>query len=212
MSDVSIDIQTTTISPVISVEQNVTEVEINAEVTNRNTTIEVEKISRDVTIEVQEKEIKVVTIEVERGVVHNATDSLSGIMKLYSSLGQNTDGSVSQKEITDNLELKVEKVTGYSLTKNDLTDSLKTAYDNVANWISTNGTNLINHLSNSSNPHEVDKEDVGLGNVPNTDFTDAIEGKVDKIDDYELVGISHLIHRTRMSIRQDDMNMKLILK
>ena len=62
MSDVSIDIQTTTISPVISVEQNVTEVEINAEVTNRNTTIEVEKISRDVTIEVQEKEIKVVTM------------------------------------------------------------------------------------------------------------------------------------------------------
>jgi hypothetical protein len=38
---------------------------------------------------------------------------------------------------------KVDKVVGYSLTKNDLTDVLKTAYDSAVTWISTNGTNLI---------------------------------------------------------------------
>lgn len=63
---------------------------------------------------------------------------------------------------------KVDKVTGYSLTKNDLTDILKTAYDAVVNWVTTNGTNLINHLSNTSNPHNVTKSQVGLGNVDNT--------------------------------------------
>ena len=34
-----------------------------------------------------------------------------------------------------------------------LTSALKTAYDNAVSWISTNGTNLLNHLSNTSNPH-----------------------------------------------------------
>lgn len=34
-----------------------------------------------------------------------------------------------------------------------LTSALKTAYDNAVTWISTNGTNLLNHLSNTSNPH-----------------------------------------------------------
>lgn len=63
---------------------------------------------------------------------------------------------------------KVDKVTGYSLTKNDLTDILKTAYDNVVSWVSTNGTNLINHLSNITNPHSVTKAQVGLGSVDDT--------------------------------------------
>lgn len=33
------------------------------------------------------------------------------------------------------------------------TTALKTAYDSAVSWISTNGTNLLNHLSNTSNPH-----------------------------------------------------------
>lgn len=68
---------------------------------------------------------------------------------------------------------KVDKVTGYSLTKNDLTDILKTAYDNAVTWITTNGTNLLNHLTNTSNPHSVTKTQVGLGNVVNLDTTNA---------------------------------------
>jgi len=52
---------------------------------------------------------------------------------------------------------KVDKVDGYSLTKNDLTDILKASYDS--------------HLINTSNPHNVTKSQIGLGNVDNTSDT-----------------------------------------
>ena len=62
------------------------------------------------------------------------------------------------------LNNKVDKVSGSSLVE----DSKVTAYDS--------------HLENKNNPHEVDKDDVGLGNVDNTSdatkktaFTGAIE-------------------------------------
>src|SRR5690606_26070515 len=48
------------------------------------------------------------------------------------------------------------------------TSALKTAYDNVVNWITTNGQLLIDHLSNTSNPHNVTAEQLGLDNVNNT--------------------------------------------
>jgi hypothetical protein len=79
------------------------------------------------------------------------------------------------------LSVKVDKVTGYSLTKNDLTDILKTAYDNTVTWITTNGTNLINHLTNTTNPHSVTKTQVGLGNVQNTDLTSAVNLNTAKV-------------------------------
>jgi hypothetical protein len=56
---------------------------------------------------------------------------------------------------------KVDKITGYSLTKNDLTDLLKSYYDSAVSWISTNGTNLVNHLSRSDNPHNTTAQQVG---------------------------------------------------
>jgi nitrogen fixation protein len=42
-----------------------------------------------------------------------------------------------------------------------LTSALKTAYDSAVTWISTNGTNLINHLSNTNNPHNTTAAQVG---------------------------------------------------
>lgn len=48
-------------------------------------------------------------------------------------------------------------------------NALKTAWDSAVSWISTNGTNILNHLSNTLNPHGVTKTQVGLGNVPNVD-------------------------------------------
>lgn len=76
--------------------------------------------------------------------------------------------SSANTDISQLLNNKVDKVTGYSLTKNDLTDLLKTAYDNAVTWISTNGTNLISHLSRTDNPHGLTKTQVGLGNADNT--------------------------------------------
>lgn len=68
----------------------------------------------------------------------------------------------------EGLSSKVEKSTGYSLTKNDLTDLLKTAYDNAVIWILANGNILLNHLVNTNNPHNVTKAQVGLSDVNNT--------------------------------------------
>lgn len=48
------------------------------------------------------------------------------------------------------------------------TTTLKNAYDSTVTWISTNGSDLINHLSNTTNPHNTTKAQVGLGNVDNT--------------------------------------------
>lgn len=49
-----------------------------------------------------------------------------------------------------------------------LTTALKAAYDAAVTWISTNGTAILNHISNTSNPHGVTKTQVGLSNVDNT--------------------------------------------
>jgi hypothetical protein len=39
-----------------------------------------------------------------------------------------------------------------------------------------------------------------------------IDGKVEKVEDHELISLASLIHRARMSIRQDNTNMKIILR
>lgn len=95
----------------------------------------------------------------------------------------------SATKIDDLLDDKVDKISGKGLSQEDYTTTeknklasitaifttgLKSAYDGAVTWISTNGTNLLNHLSNTSNPHSVTKSQVGLSNVPNTDFTTAV--------------------------------------
>jgi hypothetical protein len=47
------------------------------------------------------------------------------------------------------------------------TTALKTAYDSAVTWITTNGTNILNHLASTSNPHSVTSSQVGLGNLTN---------------------------------------------
>ena len=44
----------------------------------------------------------------ESGVVPDASQTVKGISKLYNDLGANTDGSINQKIITDNLNLKTD--------------------------------------------------------------------------------------------------------
>lgn len=77
-----------------------------------------------------------------------------------------TDLSLYEKIVDNDAKLlgKVDKLTGWDLLK----DSVKTTYDNAVAWISTNGSDLINHLSRSDNPHNVTKSQVGLSNVDNT--------------------------------------------
>ena len=49
------------------------------------------------------------------------------------------------------------------------TTALKNAYDASVTWISTNGTNLINHLTNTSNPHNTTALQVGAYTTSETD-------------------------------------------
>lgn len=46
--------------------------------------------------------------EITRSQMGTATNTVPGIMKLYSTLGSNTDGTMTQKAITDELNDKVE--------------------------------------------------------------------------------------------------------
>ena len=174
MSNVIIDINTTINAPVINIEESIYSVAINSEVTTNNNTINVNSTAINNVIEVDTQNDRVITIDIQRGYTPDASDSVKGKMKLYNELGVNIDGSVNQNIIKTNLDLKVDKISGYSLTKNNLTDALKALYDSAVLWISINGANLVSHLSNINNPHSVTKSQIGLSDVPNTNFTSAV--------------------------------------
>lgn len=53
------------------------------------------------------------------------------------------------------------------------TDTLPQAISSLQGQISYQGSSLTNHSSNTANPHNVTKTQVGLGNVPNIDATNA---------------------------------------
>jgi hypothetical protein len=79
-------------------------------------------------------------------------------------------GNISdQTDLKNLLSDKVDSVAGYSLTKNNLSDLLKSVYDSVVSWINTNGSNILTHIGiTSGNPHGTSKSDIGLSNVDNT--------------------------------------------
>ena len=84
---------------------------------------------------------------------------------------------------------KVDKVTGYGLSKNDFTDALKNAYDgavtnatNAVNWISSNGTNLLNHLVNTSNPHNTTASQVGAYTTSQVDTALDLKANVTEVE------------------------------
>jgi len=85
---------------------------------------------------------------------------------VVSDGGESVWGSITgtlsdQTDLQSALNTKVDKVTGKGLSTNDLTDLLKAAYDAAVNWITTNGTNLLNHLTNTNNPHSTTASQVG---------------------------------------------------
>lgn len=79
-----------------------------------------------------------------------------------ASIKSKYESNPDTNSFTDSEKSKLASMTGL------FTTALKTAYDSSVTWISTNGANLLNHLSNKNNPHNVTKNQVGLGNVDNT--------------------------------------------
>lgn len=89
---------------------------------------------------------------------HGTTKSdigLSNVPNLDTTSAVNNEHTHTNKLILD-------------ATEEPFTTILKNLYDSTVSWISTNGTNLINHLTNFANPHNVTKNQVGLSNVDNT--------------------------------------------
>jgi hypothetical protein len=86
-------------------------------------------------------------------------DASGSAAAALSSANSYTDSQINALDADDIEE---------TATRGWLTSTLKAAYDSAVTWITTNGTNILNHLSNTSNPHSVTKLQVGLGNVDNT--------------------------------------------
>jgi hypothetical protein len=122
---------------------------------------------------------------------HTGTQTASTISDFQSNVTNNTDVSAntsarhthSNKSILD-------------LITEAFTTTLKTNYDNAYNWVVTNGANVLSHITSTSNPHNVTKSQVGLGNVDNTSDVNklistiqqnALNLKVDKVANKSLI-------------------------
>ena len=72
------------------------------------------------------------------------------------------------------LDKKVDKQTGYSLISNTALTKLNNlpSQSELSGELQTLSGNLSSHVDNKENPHEVTKDQVGLGNVDNTSDAD----------------------------------------
>jgi hypothetical protein len=95
----------------------------------------------------------VTDIAPSKGAVRNIIEQLTG-----SSGGGGAVDSVNGQTGVVVLDASNIAETGTRLW---LTDALKTAYDGAVSWITTNGTNILNHIINTNNPHSVTAAQVG---------------------------------------------------
>lgn len=102
---------------------------------------------------------------------HTGTQLSSTISDLQSNISSNTDVNANTlARHTHSNKTILDAIT------ESFTTALKTAYDNAVTWISNNGTSLVNHLTNTSNPHSTTASQVGAYTSTQTDtaITDAI--------------------------------------
>lgn len=100
------------------------------------------------------------------------TENISAAVIPYES----TEDTKSIKDVVDS---KVGKVVGKGLSTNDFTDEVKELYDE--------------HIIDDSNPHRVTKEQIGLGNVPNVDFSDIKEDLMTKTTSGQTITIKNSV-------------------
>lgn len=100
----------------------------------------------------------------------------------------NNTTTINTKPLSSNITLNQDDIIDgttnvrYSLIeKNKLasiteifTTALKTAYDNTVTWVSTNGSNILSHLSNTANPHNVTTTQIGAAPINNPTFTGTV--------------------------------------
>lgn len=111
------------------------------------------------------------------------TPSPTGIT-LGSSTGAGTTLPLAN-ETNAGLFAPAEKSKLSSITE-IFTTALKVNYDNAVNWINTNGTNLVNHLSSTANAHAISAI---------TGLLDALNAKLDK-EDLPVTPVAGVINST----------------
>ena len=138
--------------------------------------------------------------------------ALNGLSdKLTASLENHTTNYSNPHKVTkDQIGLgKVDNTSDLEKPVSAATEKLVTdTKTELQGLISQNSADLSNHLRDYNNPHQVTKEQVGLGNVDNTSDRDkpisdatqtALDGKVDKGED-GLIDESQLPRRTLHSM------------
>lgn len=116
---------------------------------------------------------------------------------VYSTTGQNQDGYMTQKSITDQLDLINGRINSIDFS-NDISELGNIISDHIENQynphhvtlaqldgVSTDAFNA--HVENTNNPHHVTKEQLGIPNVDNTSdlnkpISNAAQAKFDSID------------------------------
>ena len=106
--------------------------------------------------------------------------SIVGKPKIYDTLGDDQDGLISQKGLSDTINKFIEDLQLMDVNISEEVDELKKAF--IAHKENKNNPHDVtieqlgavskdefkSHKNNQSNPHNVTKEQVGLGNVDNT--------------------------------------------
>lgn len=113
------------------------------------------------------------------GTLSDQTDLQNALNAKQSSLGYtaedtaNKSTSVLSDQESDTKYPSVKSVYDWAVgafqplatvltnTTASFTTDLKSSYDSAVSWITTNGTNLLNHLTNTSNPHSTTAAQVG---------------------------------------------------
>ena len=183
MSNVIIDINTTINAPVINIEESVYSVAINSEITTNNNTINVNSTAINNVIEVSTQDVRAVTIDIERGVVPDASPTVKGKMKLYSDLGTYTDGAINQNTVSNNFSLKVDKAINKSLVLD--TEIVKISHTNRDSLDLVVGTNT---------------GDQDLSDLATTTYVDSQNSlKVDKVVGKSLILNTEALRFTKFS-------------
>ena len=86
----------------------------------------------------------------------------TGTTETAASIKTKYESNADTNAFTNALKAKLDSITAV------FTSTLKIAYDTASTWITTNGANVLSHLSRTDNPHSVTKVQVGLSSVDNT--------------------------------------------
>ena len=86
-------------------------------------------------------------------------------VKLYTELGQNTDGAVTQKTVTDELNNKVDIVEGKELSTNDFTNEDKSKLESLSNYDDTELANRV--TQNETNIRNLQTSKADKTEIPN---------------------------------------------